>query len=187
MIKDKKKLVILIVLILIIVWIIIFINNRKNTKELDIKYSYDKEINYTKFTKHFDDKETIKIVNNTDKVKVYSIKWINVENTLKYQNKFLYEISCEGDNCNTISPSQMPVADFPLFIDIYLNKYQKQKYTIKFKYKGKKDTKGFFKARFVVEEGITDQEKYDKFIKEEQGKLKAADRMNKDSQEKDNK
>lgn len=144
-------------------------------------------INYDKFTKHFKNRQIIKLENKSQNVQVISIKWQDVENTLQYQNKFLYEIKCEGPNCNNISQSQVPVSGFTLLSDVYIDPGITQSYTISFSYKGKNDETGHFKGKLVIENEIKDVSRYERYVKERTKKMKNMDKVIKEYQKLDDK
>lgn len=109
-------------------------------------------------------------MNNSDTLISVTMKWVMVDNKLKDQNKFLYEISCKGDNCMSITPSQVPVADSPVFTDMYIELYNRQEYTIKIKYTGS-EKNASFRGKLIIEEEITDQKKFDDYKKERAKKI----------------
>ncbi len=176
--KDKKKLGIVISAFLLVIIVILNIYNRSNRTDnipLVIEYSDGTFVKYDDFSKKFTDTRTITIKNNTGNVKVYSLRWRNMINTIKEQNLFLYEIKCEGYECKSITPSQIPPVDVPIFSDIYLEAMQSQKYTIKFIYKGsEKGAK--FSGDLVIEEGVRDKEYYKRYM---EGREAAVDRHKK--------
>lgn len=178
----NKKIIIPLVLIVFIICII-----EVRYKESKIIYTDVVVLNYTDFTKHFNDTYNIKIKNDTDGVRAYSIKWIDVKNDAKYQNKFLYEISCDGDNCNAITPSQMPVSGFNLLSNIFVEPDSEKIYTVRITYKGKKDKKGSFKGKLILVEGVTDQVKYDDYMKRRNLKQEFIEKAAKELQDLDDK
>lgn len=184
----KNKKIIIFLLFILIVSICYYI---KNSHTLNNRIKVDKhngiKLDCNDFSKQFKKSKTITIENNTSNVKVYSLKWINVENTLGYQDKFLYEIKCEGNDCNDITPSQIPVFDFTLFSDIYIEMYSKQKYTITFTYKGPRDEYGYFKGKLEAQEEITNKQEYETYIKERTQKIESMDKVIKEYQKLDDK
>lgn len=157
-----------------------------NNEIITVNYS-GIELNCNNFTKTFEYTKTIMVENNTDNVKVYSLKWIDVENTLIYQDKFLYEIECDGNNCNTVASSQIPIFDFTLLSDIYIEISDKQKYTITFTYKGEKDEYGYFKGKFIIKDEIINKQKYEEYIKKRNQRIKNMDKVMKEYQKLDDK
>lgn len=161
--NNKKLILIIVVLLLGVLLLVVNIHNRSSQKKIDlyVEYSNGTLVKYDDFSKKFTDTRTITIRNNTKDFKIYSLRWKNLNNTLKKQNLFLYEIKCEGDSCQTISPSQIPPsnANVIVFSDIFLEMKQEQKFTIKFIYKGsEKDAK--FSGDLVIEEGVVNKELY---------------------------
>ena len=194
--KRNKYIIAAIIIVITIAFIPIIIytfdiNNRfsfvDKTNSLLVDYKYDINRNYTDFSKHFTDKQIIHVENKSDELKVLSVKWIDVENTLKYKNKFLYEISCEGVKCSSISLSQMPDFDFSLFSNVYLEPGYDQYYTVKFSYIGPKDEKGYFKGKFVVKEEIADKKQYEEFMEQRKAKSEWRERIIKKDSDADNK
>lgn len=176
----------IILIIVCLVAYIITINSASFTTNLHAK---DKEVvipfNYNNFNKKFKEKIKLKIESNPNKLKVISIKWSSVENTVKYANRFLYEITCEGSKCNSVSFSQIPAFDFTLFSNIYIEPGYDQEYTIKIIYNGKNDSLGYFKGEIIAVEEIADQQKYEEFLKERESKRKYRENLAKKSQELD--
>lgn len=194
--KVKNKYIVLSVIMIIItaIPIIIYttgINNKFSLTEkkddILVNYKYDVVRNYSDFSKHFSDKQIIHIENKSDKLKVISLKWDDVENTLKYQDKFVYEISCEGVKCNSIAESQMPAYSFTLFSDVYIESGYDQLYTIKFSYNGPKDDEGHFKGKFIVKEEITDKKKYEEFMEQRKSKSEWREQIIRKDSDADNK
>lgn len=153
--NNKHTLIFVIVALAIIIFLIVF--NNKQTTNIKARYIDGKDIVYNDFTENFKSTKTIKITNPTGSIQVYSIRWFDIDNTVKEQNKFLYKISCDGDHCIDDSSSQVPNTDFDLFTDLYLEAFQHQTLTITFTYSGKKDQDAHFKGNLIVREGITDQ------------------------------
>ena len=134
--ENKKVKLIVATLLIIIVLLILFFTNCTSKEDLKVTYSKGEEFAYTKFTKKFDDKRTITIENKTDKQVTYDLRWYNVQNTLTKQDKFVYEITCKGEACQTIGESQMPGSAYPIFINIVIGPKKKHVYTVSLKYKG---------------------------------------------------
>lgn len=178
-----KKLIVLLFLVFIFVICIICVK----CNEQKIVYSDTVQLNYNDFTKHFSDRYDIKIKNDSDNVRVYSIKWIDIKNTVLFQNKFLYELTCEDIDCKEISPSQMPVSGFNLIHDIFVEPKSEIIYSIRITYKGKADKKGSFKGQLVSEKGVTDQIKYEDYMKQRESKQKFLEKATKEMQDLDDK
>ncbi len=140
--KNNKKVVALLVAAIVVVVVIILVlccsgNSFSNSSEgLKVTYSDEKVIKYNKFAKNFKKTRTITIENTSDKPVVYDLRWFNVQNTLSKQDKFTYEVTCKGDNCQTSGKSPMPASDFPIFINATLEGKKKLVYTISMKFKG---------------------------------------------------
>lgn len=186
--KNNRKFLIIFILSVVIACVYCYIKSyySVNNKITENKHNNIK-LNCNDFSKSFKKSKSITIENNTSNVKVYSLKWTDIENTLEYQDKFLYEIKCEGSNCKDISPSQIPAFDFTLFTDIYIEMHNKQKYTITFSYKGNKDEYGYFKGKLVVEEEIIDKQKYETYINERNKRVENMDKVIKEYQKLDDK
>ncbi len=186
MIKYENRRYILLILLVIII-IVISINYynymKQDNNSLIIDYKYDNgKTNYINFENNFKEKQTIKIRNNSSEVKVFSIKWINVKNTLQFQDKFLYKLSCKGSICNQsdFPYLQVPNSDITLLADVYLEIHQEQSFFVSFVYSGFEDSKGYFKGKLVVEEGITDYKKNEEYMKQRAAKKES---MNKTIEE----
>ena len=149
-------------------------NRTVKTSNMEVKYFDGKILDYKNFSKPFEDTRVIRVMNNSSTVRSITLKWVMVSNNLKKQNKFLYDISCEGDNCLSITPSQVPVADSTIFTDIYLESFRKQEYTIKLKYTGS-EKNASFSGKLIIEEEITDQKKYDNYLRERSKRITAFD------------
>ena len=189
--NDKKKLLLCVIGVIIVVTLLILIpearkdmtNKKSNYGDYEVLYRDGKIIKYNNFKKKFADTKTITIRNHTREVKVYSIKWVMVNNTLKKQNKLLYELSCEGDGCVTISPSQVPAADGLVISDIYLESGKAHEYTVKIKYDGsEKDAS--FTGKLILEKEITDQRKYEKYMRERANRIESVNKSNVDEDNK---
>ncbi len=174
--KSQNKHYVLLIVLSIFV-IVISANYYKYMKydnnKLLINYRYNNgETNYTNFTSNFKDKQIIKIKNNSNDVKVLSIKWVNIKNTLSLQDKFLYKISCKGSICNQsdFPYLQVPNSDIVLLQDIYIEMNQEQSFFISFSYNGFGDDKGYFKGKLVVDEEVTDYQKKEEYLKQRKAK-----------------
>ena len=148
-IKENKKVAIimaLMVIVIVVLLVLLCCSKCDSTSSLKATYSDGKAISYDKFTKKFNKTRKITIENTSSKPVIYDLRWFKVENTLAKQDKFVYEISCKGDGCQSISPSTLPASDFPLFANIKLEGNKKHEYTISLKFKGSEK-----KAKFTGE------------------------------------
>lgn len=175
---NNKKVLIVIIAIVILIGVIFLVRGCSSSSEkmndLDITYSKGKVLSYDNFSKSFSDKRTITVKNNSKQNKTYSLEWVDVNNTLKKQNKFLYEIECSGDRCATLGKSQIPVAGAKVFPQVLIKPGSKQVYTVKLNYSGsEKDVK--FKGTLQVYSEKTSK-------KEEELKNKQSEKIKTDSE-----
>lgn len=148
-IKENKKIVIIVaavVIVIIIIFILLSGYKDNSVDSLKTTYSDGKTITYSKFTKKFKETRTITIENTSNKQMTYDLRWFKVENTLAKQDDLIYEISCKGDNCQSMASSVLPTSDFPLFVNVKIDSNKKQVYTISLRYKGSEK-----KAKFTGE------------------------------------
>lgn len=192
--NDKKKLLLCVIGVIIVVTLLILIpearkdmtNKKSNYGDYEVLYKDGKIIKYNNFKKPFTDTKTITIRNHTRDVKVYSIKWVMVNNTLKKQNKFLYELSCKGDGCAKISPSQIPGADSLAIPDIYLESGKAHEYTIRIKYTGSEKNVNF-SGKLILEKEVTDQKKYEQYLRKRASRIQNVNESNNAFIDEDNK
>ena len=148
-VKENKKIAIIAaIIVMVIIVILILLGGHKDNSVDSLKttYSDGKTITYSKLTKKFKDTRKITIKNTSNKPIIYDLRWFNVQNTLTKQDDLLYEISCKGDGCQSITSSVLPTSDFPLFVNIKLDANKKHVYTISLRYKGSEK-----KAKFTGE------------------------------------
>lgn len=174
--KDNKKLLLGLALgIILIVIVVVIIACGKSTNEemndLKISYKNGKEISFNNFKRDFQ-KEVIIVVENTSKEnKTYSLEWVKVENELKKQNAFLYEIKCTGDRCATLGKSQVPVASSKVYTQVLIEPGKTQSYNVLFEYKGsEKDAK--FRGTLQVYSEKIDKKKLEEKEKAYKEKLR---------------
>lgn len=79
----------------------------------------------------------------------------------------------------------MPVSGFNLIFDIFVEPNSEIIYTIKIVYKGKDDKKGSFSGQLALEEGVTDQIKYEDYMKKRELKQEFLEKATKEMQELD--
>ena len=148
--KENKKIAIIAAIIVVVivaaVVLLLCCNKESSASNLKTTYSKGRTITYDKFSKKFKETRTITLENTSDEPIIYDLRWFKVENTLTKQDKFVYEISCKGDGCQSISPSTLPASDFPLFANIKLDGNKKHVYTISINFKGSEK-----KAKFTGE------------------------------------
>ena len=168
---KKNKMIILIIVIVIILLLGGFLlvrgsDNKKHEEMNDLKISYSegKVISFNKFDNSFKEERTITVENNSDENRTYSLEWVKVNNTLKNQSNFTYDIKCSGDRCATLEKSQVPVAGSKVYTQVLIEPNKKQEYIVTFNYSGsEKDVK--FKGTLQVY-----SEKIDKKALEEEEK-----------------
>ena len=135
-----KKILIIILISIIIVSILSINfsrdNNTKSNKESQISITYEKskKIKINNIQKGLVYSNKIKVKNNTNKDVYYSIKWLNVKNTLVNQNKFLYKIDTQNSDAFYITDSQVPVADYMLSEKVLIRKNLTHTYEVTIKY-----------------------------------------------------
>ena len=147
--KENKKIAIIAAIIVVVVIVVVLLlccSKGGSANSLKTTYSGGTAITYEQFTKKFSKTRKITIENTSNNLVIYDLRWFKVENTLANQNNFMYEITCEGEGCQSISSSSLPASDFPLFANIKLEGKKKHVYTISLKFKGSEK-----KAKFTGE------------------------------------
>ena len=141
--ENKKIAIIAAIIVVVVVAAVLFLccNKGGSAGSLKVKYSDGRTITYNKFSKKLKESRTITIENTSKEPVTYDLRWFKVENTLSKQDDLLYEISCKGDACQSITSSALPASDFPLFANIKLEGKKKHVYTISIRYKGKGNEK----------------------------------------------
>ena len=175
----KKKVIIIVSIILVIgivSFFVLFCNNNQKTNDLEVEYSYNK-IKFNDFSKNFTKEETITIKNTSNENRTYTLKWVDVKNSIKNQYNFTYEIKGTGKRSGFIGKSQVPVSSATVFKQVLIEKKATQSYKIIFNYNGSDE--GKFTGRLVVEskkeKKSTDKEKkkeLEKLRKEHEKRLK---------------
>lgn len=173
--KTNENIIIIIIAVVLLVGTIFLVRgcNSESEKMNDLKitYSKGKVLSFDDFSKNFKQERTITVVNKTKVNKTYSLEWSNVENSLKKQNVFLYEIKCKGDRCATLGKSQVPVASAKVFPQVLIKPGSKQVYTVKFNYSGsEKNVK--FKGTLQVVSKKVDTKKLEELRKKQREKIK---------------
>lgn len=181
---NKKYLlyaVIGLVLLLCIIFLIKGNVNDKNDQMNGLKIHYDsgKVIKFNNFKKGFTKKNIITVENTTNENKTYSLEWVKVNNKLKKQNVFLYEIECTGERCATLGKSQVPVAGAKVYTQVLIGPKTKQTYTVIFTYDGSEKDVSFDGTLQVFSEKVDtkktkEQEKEKAKKLEEEAKSKSS-------------
>lgn len=152
--KKKKKIIFIIIIVILVIGLFILLWNNYRSKtdyisDLKIHYNDGKIINYHNFNKSFSKKRVITIENRGDKDYTYSLEWMEVKNTLKEQNKFLYEIKCSGDRCAELGKSGVPVASAKVYTQVLIEAHKKQTYTVTFTFTGS-EKNAVFKGNLMI-------------------------------------
>lgn len=173
--EKYKKSIYIVVVVLIVLLGILFISSHSNIKnekmnDLKIHYSNGKTLKFNSFKKKFTKEYTITVENTSKENKTYSLEWVKVDNGLNAQNKFLYEITCEGDRCATLGKSQVPVTGATVYTQVLIEAGKKQTYTVKFTYDGS-EKKSKFNGTLQVYSEEVDQKKIEEQEKKEREKI----------------
>lgn len=176
---GKNKIVIIaiaIILIVLVALVFSFGKGKDKVNDLVVNYSKGEEIKFHKFSKNFKETRTITIKNTSKEPKTYSLEWIDVTNTLKKQNKFVYEIKGSGDRVAELGKSQVPVADSVVFTQVLIEAEKTQTYTITFTYSGNED------ANFTGKLKVKSREANQKITKKEDKKKELDEKAKKEAQ-----
>ncbi len=160
--KNKVMIIAIAVILLTVVAVILGLANRgkEEVNDLKVKYAGGEDIKFTKFKNDFTKTKTITITNTSKESKTYSLEWVDVSNSLKKQNKFIYEIKGEGDRVAELGKSQVPVADAVIFTQVLIEAGKTQTYTVTFTYTGNEDAK--FEGKIKVKSKKIDEKKLKK-------------------------
>ncbi len=137
-INNKKALIICTVIfveIILITIAIININNKEKLNGLSVNYKKGPTIEISKFSDSFDIEKEIVVKNKSKSKKTFNIEWKIVNNTLKKQSNFTYQIIGKGEKAKSIGVSQVPVAPAKIIQNITIDPSKKQMYKIKLSYK----------------------------------------------------
>ena len=146
--KDNKKVIALLVAAVVMTAVLVWFlcsrcTSSNDSQGLKVTYSDGEVIKYDNFTKKFTKTKKITIENTSKKPITYDMRWFNVQNTLMKQDKFTYEITCKGDNCQTSGKLPMPASDFPIFVNTVIESKKKLVYTISIEFKGSEKNVNF--------------------------------------------
>ena len=138
LINSKKARIICVVILVEIILIavaIININNKEKLNGLVVDYKKGSTIEISKFDNSFDIEKEIIVKNKSKSKKTFNIEWETVNNTLKKQSNFTYQITGIGERAKSIGLSQVPVSPSKIINNITINPSKKQVYKIKLSYK----------------------------------------------------
>ena len=173
-INNKKYFVIILVSMIVIIIVLCLLSLKAKSTEktvsggLEVDYGRDEIINFENISSGFSEQIDITITNKTDELKIYSLSWYNLTNSVKDQQNFLYKISCDGYDCNGFGDSQVPAFDSDIFTDVFLEPNFHHKYTITFTYNGSSN-KQTFSGKLVANQNITDRAKVVEKLKQRDG------------------
>ena len=173
--KLTRKQLIVIASVIIIVAVIIglivnHVNKTETMNDLKIIYKDGQTIKFNNFKKDFTEEKTITVTNTSKENKTFSLEWEGVENNLKKQNTFTYEIKCTGDRCATLGASQVPVAGFKVYQQVLIEAGKTQTYTVVFNYKGSEKKVSFQGKLKVYSEQVKEEKPKEEDIRKPEAK-----------------
>lgn len=179
-INNTKYFVIILIAMILVFSVLCFMSFRTgghfstSSGDLEVDYGRNEIIEFKNINNGFSKQIDITVSNDSDDLKIYSLSWYNLNNSLADQQNFLYQIKCDDYECPHFDNSQVPSFDSDIFTDVFLEGHFKHKYKIIFTYNGS-GNKQTFSGKLVVNQSITDRDKVIEKLKERAAKSKQYD------------